>query len=141
MLDVKYLRGEGAAPTNSRQPLHVLRKAPTLRGEGAAPTNSRPPAPRSHPLERRPRRECLLPPTARKHAQTLLLANKPMQAVQGADALIIVTEWKAYRSPNWTALRAAMKAPVIFDGRNLYEPQAMQSSGMHYVAIGRGNQG
>ncbi|MBK5204484.1 MAG: hypothetical protein JJD98_03450, partial [Polaromonas sp.] len=58
---------------------------------------------------------------------------------RGADALIIVTEWKAYRSPNWTALKAAMNAPVIFDGRNLYEPQAMQESGMHYVAIGRGN--
>jgi UDPglucose 6-dehydrogenase len=71
--------------------------------------------------------------------QNLQFADKPMQAVQGADALIIVTEWKAYRSPNWTALKAAMKAPVIFDGRNLYEPQAMQESGVTYVAIGRGN--
>ncbi|MDO8345997.1 MAG: UDP-glucose/GDP-mannose dehydrogenase family protein [Cellvibrio sp.] len=69
----------------------------------------------------------------------LQFADKPMEAVQGADALIIVTEWKAYRSPNWAALKAAMIAPVIFDGRNLYEPQAMQESGMHYVAIGRGN--
>lgn len=62
-----------------------------------------------------------------------------MDAVQGADALVIMTEWKAYRSPNWTALKAAMNALVIFDGCNLYEPQAMQESGMHYVAIGREN--
>lgn len=71
--------------------------------------------------------------------ENLQFADKAMEAVQGADALIIVTEWKAYRSPNWAALKAAMNAPVIFDGRNLYEPQAMQESGMHYVAIGRGN--
>ena len=70
--------------------------------------------------------------------ENLQFADKPMQAVQGADALIIVTEWKAYRSPNWTAMKAAMKAPVIFDGRNLYEPHAMQENGMDYVAIGRG---
>jgi len=73
--------------------------------------------------------------------QNLRYADKPMQAVQGADALIIATEWKAYRSPNWTALKAAMKEPVIFDGRNLYEPQAMQENGVQYVAIGRGNHG
>jgi len=71
--------------------------------------------------------------------ENLQFADKPMDAVQGVDALIIVTEWKAYRSPNWVALKAAMNAPVIFDGRNLYEPQAMKENGMHYVAIGRGN--
>ncbi|MBC7405032.1 MAG: UDP-glucose/GDP-mannose dehydrogenase family protein, partial [Cytophaga sp.] len=70
--------------------------------------------------------------------QNLQFAVKPMDAVQGADALIIVTEWKAYRSPNWTTLKAAMKAPVIFDGRNLYEPHGMQETGIDYVAIGRG---
>jgi len=68
-------------------------------------------------------------------------ADKAMEVVQGADALIIVTEWKAYLSPNWAALKTAMKAPVIFDGRNLYEPHVMQENGMHYVAIGRGNHG
>ena len=73
--------------------------------------------------------------------EKLQFADKAMETVQGADALIIVTEWKAYRSPNWAALKAAMNAPVIFDGRNLYEPHAMQESGMHYVAIGRGNHG
>ena len=71
--------------------------------------------------------------------QNLQFADKPMQAVQGADALIIVTEWKAYRSPNWTSLKAAMNAPVIFDGRNLYEPQSLQETGIDYIAVGRGS--
>ena len=71
--------------------------------------------------------------------QNLQFADKPMQAVQGADALIIVTEWKAYRSPNWTALKAALKEPVIFDGRNLYEPQSLQDAGFNYIAVGRGS--
>ena len=80
-------------------------------------------------------------PDAPALMQNLQFADKPMQAMQGADALIIVTEWKAYRSPNWTALKAAMKEPVIFDGCNLYVPQALQENGMHYVAIGRANHG
>jgi UDPglucose 6-dehydrogenase len=69
--------------------------------------------------------------------ENLLFADKPMVAVQGADALIIVTEWKAYRSPNWTALKVAMKALVIFDGRNLYEPHMLQDTGVEYHGIGR----
>ncbi|SEA33565.1 UDP-glucose/GDP-mannose dehydrogenase family protein [Variovorax sp. YR216] len=61
----------------------------------------------------------------------------PMSALDGADALIIVTEWKAYRSPNLTRLKAMMKSPVIFDGRNLYEPAAMREAGIVYQGIGR----
>lgn len=71
--------------------------------------------------------------------QNLQFADKAMEVVQGADALIIVTEWKAYRSPNWAALKAAMNAPVIFDGRNLFEPHVLQEVGIEYVAIGRGS--
>ncbi|ROZ66368.1 UDP-glucose/GDP-mannose dehydrogenase family protein [Ramlibacter sp. WS9] len=67
----------------------------------------------------------------------LQYAARPMDALEGADALIIVTEWKAYRSPNLTALKAAMKEPVIFDGRNLYEPVVMKAAGVSYVGIGR----
>lgn len=63
--------------------------------------------------------------------------GKPMDAVQGADALVIVTEWKAYRSPNLAVLRAALRSPVIFDGRNLYDPAAMVLAGFEYAAIGR----
>jgi UDPglucose 6-dehydrogenase len=69
--------------------------------------------------------------------KNLQFVAKPMQAVQGADALIIVTEWKVYRSPNWTELKTAMKAKVIFDGRNLYEPSDIKSQGIEYHGIGR----
>ncbi|CAB3757667.1 UDP-glucose 6-dehydrogenase [Burkholderia sp. MSh2] len=58
-------------------------------------------------------------------------------AVTGADALVIVTEWKEFRSPDFTRLKAELKAPVIFDGRNLYEPDAMAELGIDYHAIGR----
>ncbi|MBB3179468.1 UDP-glucose/GDP-mannose dehydrogenase family protein [Variovorax sp. Sphag1AA] len=61
----------------------------------------------------------------------------PMSALDGADALIIVTEWKAYRSPNLTKLKSLMKSPVIFDGRNLYEPGTMREAGIVYQGIGR----
>jgi UDPglucose 6-dehydrogenase len=63
-------------------------------------------------------------------------ADKPMEAAAGADALVIVTEWQAFKSPNFSALKRALKAPVIFDGRNLYEP-AIRQQGFEYHAIGR----
>jgi len=69
--------------------------------------------------------------------ENLQFINEPMEAVQGADALIIVTEWKAYRSPNWPALKAGMKTTVIFDGRNLYEPGDIKSQGIEYHGIGK----
>jgi UDPglucose 6-dehydrogenase len=55
----------------------------------------------------------------------------------GADALVIVTEWKAFRSPDFDELKRALKAPVIFDGRNLYEPAVVRSHGFEYHPIGR----
>jgi len=64
-------------------------------------------------------------------------ADKPMDALQGADALVIMTEWKAYRSPNLGAMKAAMKTPAIFDGRNLYDPELMSDAGFQYSGIGR----
>lgn len=70
--------------------------------------------------------------------ERIRFAAKPMDALHGADALIIVTEWKAYRSPNLAALKDALKAPVIFDGRNLYEPMVMDAAGFSYYGIGRG---
>jgi UDPglucose 6-dehydrogenase len=63
-------------------------------------------------------------------------ADKPMEAAAGADALVIVTEWQAFKSPNFHALKQALKSPVIFDGRNLYEPTIRQQ-GFEYHAIGR----
>jgi UDPglucose 6-dehydrogenase len=64
-------------------------------------------------------------------------AKDPMEVLADADALIIVTEWKAYRSPNLARLKALMKSPVIFDGRNLYEPGVMKDAGVIYQGIGR----
>ena len=63
-------------------------------------------------------------------------ADSPLQAVEGADALVVMTEWKAFKSPNFAALKSALKQPVIFDGRNLYDP-AIRARGFEYVAIGR----
>ena len=67
----------------------------------------------------------------------LKLTETPMDALNGADALLVVTEWKAFRSPNFETMKALLKAPVIFDGRNLYDPQAMREQGFEYFAIGR----
>jgi UDPglucose 6-dehydrogenase len=67
----------------------------------------------------------------------LTFAASPVETVENADALIVVTEWKEFRSPDFGELRRAMKMPVIFDGRNLYEPQQMREWGFAYHAIGR----
>ncbi|MDQ6640460.1 MAG: UDP-glucose/GDP-mannose dehydrogenase family protein [Pseudomonadota bacterium] len=69
-------------------------------------------------------------------ARRLRYADSPMQAVQSADALIVMTEWKAFKSPNFAALKSALRQPVIFDGRNLYDP-AIRTQGFEYFAIGR----
>jgi UDPglucose 6-dehydrogenase len=58
-------------------------------------------------------------------------------ALPGADALVIVTEWKEFKSPDFSHLRSELKMPVVFDGRNLYEPEAMAELGIDYYAIGR----
>ena len=65
------------------------------------------------------------------------MCETPMAALQGADALLIVTEWKAFRSPDFDAIKASLKSPVIFDGRNLYEPAAVRDLGFDYQPIGR----
>ncbi|EML1595756.1 UDP-glucose/GDP-mannose dehydrogenase family protein [Burkholderia cenocepacia] len=74
---------------------------------------------------------------AAKALARLHLVDTQDAAVTGADALVIVTEWKEFRSPDFTRLKAELKAPVIFDGRNLYEPDAMAELGIDYYAIGR----
>ncbi|MBC7502276.1 MAG: UDP-glucose/GDP-mannose dehydrogenase family protein [Herminiimonas sp.] len=60
-----------------------------------------------------------------------------MEAIDGADALAIVTEWKSFRSPDFDAMKRQMKSPVIFDGRNLFEPDIMRRAGFDYHGIGR----
>ncbi|MGB8327665.1 MAG: UDP-glucose/GDP-mannose dehydrogenase family protein [Steroidobacteraceae bacterium] len=68
----------------------------------------------------------------------LVLCRNATEALQGADALAIVTEWQEFRSPDFDDIKKTLKSPVIFDGRNLYDPQAMQRLGLRYFAIGRG---
>ena len=70
----------------------------------------------------------------------LSYAQQPMDALAAADALVIVTEWKAYRSPNIARLKSAMKQPLVFDGRNLYEPQTLREAGVSYYGVGRNSQ-
>ena len=67
-----------------------------------------------------------------------LLAERAEDALAGADALAIVTEWREFRSPDFETIRQRLKTPVIFDGRNLYDPSLLQSLGIRYFAIGRG---
>ena len=68
----------------------------------------------------------------------LVLVRSALGALQGADALAIVTEWQEFRSPDFESIRAALQYPVIFDGRNLYDPALVERFGLHYFAIGRG---
>jgi UDPglucose 6-dehydrogenase len=67
----------------------------------------------------------------------LLFAPAPMDALEGADALLIVTEWKAFRSPDLERVGGLLRSRVIFDGRNLFDPQVLADAGFDYVAIGR----
>ncbi|TAJ19354.1 MAG: UDP-glucose 6-dehydrogenase, partial [Rugosibacter sp.] len=57
--------------------------------------------------------------------------------LEGADMLAIVTEWKEFRAPDFSAIKAKLKTPVIFDGRNLYDPAHVRAAGLIYFAIGR----
>ena len=68
----------------------------------------------------------------------LVLCDDPWAALDGADALAVVTEWKAFRSPDFARIKAALKSPVIFDGRNLYDPAMVEAAGLAYYGIGRG---
>lgn len=65
-------------------------------------------------------------------------ADTPMDCLTDADALLVVTEWKAFRSPDFDRMRALLRRPVIFDGRNLFDPDQLIEQGFDYVGIGRG---
>jgi len=67
----------------------------------------------------------------------LRYTDKAMDALDGADALIIVTEWKEFRSADLDTIKQKLKAPLVFDGRNLYDPQFVRSQGVEYFPIGR----
>ena len=67
----------------------------------------------------------------------LTLTENALDALDGADALLIVTEWQVFRRPDFAAMKARLKNPIIFDGRNLYDSASMQKEGFEYFSIGR----
>jgi UDPglucose 6-dehydrogenase len=84
-------------------------------------------------------------PEAREAAEALygesddlVLCDAPFAALEGADALVLVTEWKAFWSPDFARIRATLRGPVLFDGRNIYDPKTVEAAGIAYYGIGRG---
>ncbi len=95
-------------------------------------------------LTRRGAKIVAFDPVAMNEARHLLAQNSQVrfagsavEALAGADALAIVTEWKTFRAPDFLAMKAALGTPTIFDGRNLYEPDAMRELGFDYYPVGR----
>lgn len=78
-----------------------------------------------------------MPNVKAKLGDSISYATSMMEAAQGADALLICTEWHAFRNPNFEKLKQALKANVIFDGRNIYSPKEMNVLGVDYYSIGR----
>jgi UDPglucose 6-dehydrogenase len=77
-------------------------------------------------------------PTARRiFGDRIKLCEKSYEALTGADALAIITEWNEFREPDFRKMRQLLKSPVVFDGRNIYSPAHMQSLGFTYISIGR----
>jgi UDPglucose 6-dehydrogenase len=64
-------------------------------------------------------------------------ATSSYDALKGADALAILTEWLEFREPDFSKMRKLMRSPIIFDGRNIYQPQQMKTNGFTYNSIGR----
>ncbi|NBT35965.1 MAG: UDP-glucose/GDP-mannose dehydrogenase family protein, partial [Betaproteobacteria bacterium] len=85
---------------------------------------------------------CAYDPVASEEAKRILgdsihYASRAVDALEGADALIIVTEWKEFRSPSFEAMAQKLKSKRIFDGRNLYDPSVPGQYGLIYEAVGR----
>jgi len=72
-----------------------------------------------------------------KDEKHLSFADTQEGALKNADALVIVTEWTEFRSPDFTVIKSSLKSPMIFDGRNLYDPKAVRALGFNYYPIGR----
>jgi len=64
-------------------------------------------------------------------------AGNMYDAVEGADALLLLTEWKQFQRPSWQRVRSAMRGQVVFDGRNIYDPERMRAEGFEYYGMGR----
>jgi len=81
-------------------------------------------------------------PVANEHARKQLgdrvqFVQNPYLAAEGADALFLVTEWNEFRQPDFARIKRAMKQPILFDGRNIWNPQRMRELGFSYFGVGR----
>jgi UDPglucose 6-dehydrogenase len=74
----------------------------------------------------------------RRLGDRVAYAPGPYEAIEGADALFVVTEWSEFRNPDFERMKATMRDPVVFDGRNVFEPEEMRRLGFRYFGIGRG---
>jgi UDPglucose 6-dehydrogenase len=72
-----------------------------------------------------------------EHRERLTFVTDAMEAASGADAVVVVTEWKVFKAPDFETLKTRLKAPIVFDGRNLYDPPALHELGIEYHAVGR----
>ncbi len=106
-----------------------MREAPVHRGHRGAAGQGRPGG-GARPGGRR---------AARGATSATASATRPLpyEALEGVDALFIVTEWNEFRHPDFERMKALMKTPVIFDGRNIYDPARMRELGFTYQGIGR----
>ena len=76
--------------------------------------------------------------TERRIGKTITYAGSNYEALEGADALIVVTDWNEYRHPDFDRIKSTLRNPVVVDGRNLYDAQKMRALGFTYSSIGRG---
>ena len=79
-----------------------------------------------------------MPETRRRIGNVIEYAESSYQALENADALLVVTDWNEYRHPDFTRIKAALRSPVVIDGRNLYDARKMKALGFTYDSIGRG---
>jgi UDPglucose 6-dehydrogenase len=78
-----------------------------------------------------------MPNTKSIYGDAIHYANSAYDTLKDADVLIIATEWNEFRKPDFSVLRASLKQPLIFDGRNLFDPETIASEGFEYHSIGR----
>lgn len=81
-------------------------------------------------------------PEATEQAQKVLgdsieYARNMYEAAEDADALLLLTEWKQFQRPSWQRVKSAMRQHVVFDGRNVYDPERMRAEGFEYYGMGR----
>ena len=73
----------------------------------------------------------------RVYGDRIHFCKRSYEAVEGADALVVATEWNEFREPDFGRVKALMRQPAVFDGRNIYNPQVLREMGFHYQGIGR----